>query len=557
MFFLRLCFLFIIKGLSVYRTPRFYSFVDELVVIFDLFADLTRKRALQESRTFHQKKIYYSNFAEELKKRLALTEKEHVYLSGVLSRLENILSTLANIPIYSTITIEKASGMFFNLFTYVFIKELSFRMADEYKNNFFSNLYYILNIESNNLLTPDFVVLKVKSMVNNNIKNIIDNKNIEKSISAYISKMDKRSFPKIPTILKYKEKLHEDAVFFKEKEETGRIISSLFYETLLAGRAAFYLSKYVDKITPSTNDICLQEHTIAVIQNYILNDNVDINDMAYSNNCNLMYCRNYFLRSIEQQDPLGYLKQHGTKALWKHDNGVFLSYCLREQLYNDINTGRSTAWNFSNIIELLDRRQSGEDGLYIAMFGIIFTFKQKGNVTHNLLEPLINYYIDCQAIFEMKGYVYKTIFSNYLADDLTIRDINLALAIRTYNSSIDEGMIKDSHCNPLTSLDEFLHCYFLSKVITDDMRKIIPVWGIKETIYDALKKINFHVVNYGLHKEVGVNAEGGIFVKKSIAGNYINKFLSLDNDTQRAILNEISPSEYAIDINKLVDKSLR
>ncbi|WP_208323200.1 hypothetical protein [Morganella morganii] len=487
---------------------------------------------------------------------MALTEREHEYLSDVLSRLENILSTLANIPIYSTITIEKASGIFFSLFTYTFIKELSFRMLNEYKNNFFSNLHSIINIESNNSLTPDLVVLKVKCMINNNIKNIIKNKNIEKSISSYISKMDKRSFPKIPTILKYKEKLFEDAIFFKETEETGRMVSSLFYEILLAGRAAFYLSKYVNKITPSINDIYIQENTVAIIQDYILNDNIDINDMTYSKNCNLMHCKNYFLNSIGQQDPLNYLKQYGTKALWIHDNGVFLSYCLREQLYNDINTGRNTVWNLSDIIELLDRRQSGEDGLYIAMFGIIFTFKQKGNVTHNFLEPLINYYIDCQEIFEMKGYVYKTIFSKYLADDLTIRDINLALAIRTYNSSVDDGIIKDSHCNPLKNLDKVLQCYFSSNEITDEMRKIIPVWGIKETIYDALKKINFHIVNYGLHKEIGVNTEGEIFVKKSIAGYYINKFLSLNNDTQREILNEVSPSEYAIDINKLVDKSL-
>ncbi|MBP2171113.1 hypothetical protein J2125_004305 [Erwinia toletana] len=537
----------------MYKTPRFYSFIDELATVLDLFHDQSRKRALSESRTFYQKQIYYQDFSARLQQRLEITDGEKNYLSGVLSRLENLLSVLANIPVYSTTAPAQASNSFFNLFTYVFFINLASEMANKNASPFVNYFHRMSGGDFTKPISVDALLLHARKIIKEEVVNVLENRKLASSLSVYLARLDKRSFPKVSSIIKLKEDFCREAVFLKEK--SAECYASKIYTILLACRVIFHLRKGAGEspMKLSLYDLAIQNKASDFINNTVLHEKAGADLSAIEDDNDYIACREYFLRLIQQQDPVNYLKQHDTRALWGHDNQVFLSYCMREQLYSDINKGRlinGTAGNFTRIIELLSDRQSGEDGLYIAMFGIVLTLRQQESVNYNLLEPLVNYYIDCQNIRNIWYFEFKTPFENYIPSDLTVREVNLALAIRSYNRSVDEGKINAEYCNPLRPLEKILKSYFLAKKFTSKNLEVSPVQGVKETIYDSLKKINFHIMHYGLHKEISVHDNGCISVLESLAGEYINKFLKLNQSQKMDIMRDVSPDEYNLDVKR-------
>ncbi len=104
----------------MYRTPRFFTFIDEISLVLCLNEEKTRKRALSESRSFDSKQIYFSDFLSQLSKVLNYEKSEINYLTEVFFKVENILSDLAKTPIYSNVHSESIKR-FFILNTLLFL----------------------------------------------------------------------------------------------------------------------------------------------------------------------------------------------------------------------------------------------------------------------------------------------------------------------------------------------------------------------------------------------------------------------------------------------------
>ncbi len=538
----------------MYRTPRFYSFIDEVAYVLDLFEDLKRKRLLSESRTFDQKQVYFSDFLDRLKSKLDLDDNEIAYISNVIFKLENVLSDLSNTPIYSTTSFNIGKKLFFNLFTIPFISFLLNYLVDKNRNAYFTYLSKFITLDSISVLKPNHVISKTKEIIKLEIISDVEINESSKFISLFLSKLDDRSFPKIKTIKKFTDELYHDASNWLGEKESSNLSSSI-YQVLLAARTAFNISQFIieNKLEDSQVDYSIQAKFARFQECYFFQENIDKDNQCYLKDANYKQCKEHFLMLIGQQEPLFFLKRHGTRMLWQHDDGVFLSYCIREQLYSDINKGRISSEvidKYPEIIRKLRDRQSGEDGIYIAMFVIALTIKHKSSIPNNFLSPMVSFLTECLKTDNIKTQICNTPFGFYLPCNLTSTELNLALAIRTFNHSIKEQKLITTYCNPLQPLDSILEIYFDKNGFSSKQLRIKPIKGFKESIYDALKKIDFHILNFELQEKACRDENGYVWIISSYAGKSINRFLKLDNEKRKTILEIVSPEEYKIDLEK-------
>ncbi|EKF9162867.1 hypothetical protein O1B18_001089 [Vibrio cholerae] len=93
----------------------------------------------------------------------------------------------------------------------------------------------------------------------------------------------------------------------------------------------------------------------------------------------------------------------------------------------------------------------------------------------------------------------------------------------------------------------------LGKNLTAKDFKIKPIKGFNETLFDALVKIDFYLLSFGLQKKIGTDHYNRAYVKESIAGNWINKFIQLSEVERKSILKSLSPKEYAVLISNQND----
>ena len=220
----------------------------------------------------------------------------------------------------------------------------------------------------------------------------------------------------------------------------------------------------------------------------------------------------------------------------------------------DINKGLFTECGINqfikNCIPELSKRQTGTDGVDIAVILMGMKVLLSKHITNNSLEPLINFLIDNLEKHNLLSFVANTPFGSYIPGNLTASEINVALAIRSFNESVCKGIINVEFCNPLSPLNEILNAYFDKGTLTKRQIERKPIKTEKATTYDALKNINYYILAFGLQGEVKFNSAGHVIVVSSKYGDGINNYLSLLDSEKKTILKLISPDEFSLDLKK-------
>ncbi|EOW9454086.1 hypothetical protein ACOCGC_002547, partial [Vibrio cholerae] len=184
----------------MYRTPRFFTVIDEVSQVLCLNEGKARKRVLSESRTFDNKQVYFSDFLLQLSKVLNFGKAEVSYITEVFLKVENILSDLANTPIYSNISSERVERFFYSKYTSFFIVLLVRNLSLKFKKPLYDNLGLIIFSHNFNEIDREYVINYFKVKFNDDFRKTVLNKDAISELSIFISKLDKRSFPKIKTI---------------------------------------------------------------------------------------------------------------------------------------------------------------------------------------------------------------------------------------------------------------------------------------------------------------------------------------------------------------------
>ncbi|AWA88765.1 TPA: hypothetical protein GRI80_14880 [Vibrio parahaemolyticus] len=534
----------------MYKTPRFFTVIDEVSQVLCLNEGKTRKRVLSESRTFDNKRVYFSDFLSQLSKVLNCEKSEVIYITEVFLKVENILSDLANTPIYSNVSSEKVERFFYSKYTSFFIIFLVRELSLKFKKPLYDNLNEILSSHDFNEIDRNYFINYFKVKFSDYLRKIVFNKDVISEFSIFISKLDKRSFPKIKTI---EELLSE--CFPPDESGNNEKVKRNIHSFFIASKIAFNISKinelYIEpKYLSQGNEVKL------FLEKYVFNDIIDQNNHEYLNDEYYKSIKSGLLAFIGQQDPVEFLKKHSTPDLWKYDNQVFLSYCVREGLHHYINkffVDYDVIKAYEKYLYDIKNRQCGEDGTYIAIFLITSALKLKKKLPQNYLQPYVSLLYDNLRIENIEYQVCYSPFGFIDLDGLSIYEINLAYAIRSFNDLVKKKITKTYYCNPLYNLDGLIEKIMLGKNLTANDLKIKPIKGFNETLFDALVKIDFYVLSFGLQKNIGTDHYGRAYVKESIAGNWINKFIQLSEVERKSILRSLSPEEYEVLISNQID----
>lgn len=534
----------------MYRTPRFFTVIDEVSQVLCLNEGKARKRVLSESRTFDNKQVYFSDFLLQLSKVLNCGKAEVSYITEVFLKVENILSDLANTPIYSNVSSERVERFFYSKYTSFFIVLLVRELSLKFKKPLYDNLNVILFSHNFNEIDREYVINYFKVKFNDDFrKNVLNNDAISE-LSIFVSKLDKRSFPKIKTI----EALLSECFPPDESGKNEKIkcdIKSFFITSKIAFNVSKINELYIDSKSFS------QDYEVKLfLEQYIFNDIIDQNNYEYLNDEHYKTIKSELLTFIGQEDPVKFLKKHSTPELWKYDNQVFLSYCVREGLHHYINkffVNYDVINAYGEYLDDIKKRQCGEDGTYIAIFLITSALKLKKKLPQNYLQPYLSLLCDNLRIENIEFPVCYSPFGFIELSGLSIYEINLAYAIRSFNDLVKNRITNTYYCNPLYNLDGLIEKIMLGKNLTAKDFKIKPIKGFNETLFDALVKIDFYLLSFGLQKKTGTDHYSRAYVKDSIAGNWINKFIQLSEVERKSILKSLSPKEYAVLISNQND----
>lgn len=543
----------------MYKTPDFVSAIEFVVTSLDLFEDKDRKRLLSESRSFRQKQVYFKEFIAAFGRILELSNDERKYICKILLKIENVLSNLKFTSIYSDKDQRYCEEVFLELFTVPFLIEASRFIGDRCNNQYFNSFHEILTATSSNGLSRKGNITALKSCVNQEIDSWGVNADIYSELKASISKLDNRSFTKVSKINELLNKIQLNLDIVDQQSCSKRVLK--IRSLLLSSRLAYYLCKNdeINLFELNDSDMDMQNCFLDFSNSYVLNDNISELDDSYLNDNNYQKCKNYFLCRIGQEDPAKYLKENGTRALWTYKDGLFLYYCIKEQFYWEINKGSITekflkgTFNFIKDIQKKPDRQGGEDVVDIAILYIAQKVLTAKTITPNSLEPAISLLIENISKHSLIRFVTLTPFGEFMPEQETVTQTNIAMAVRLFNERVKDNIINSKICNPMLSLDSLLKSYFIKGVLNKNERiNSKPIKTDKTTLYDALRNIDYHLVNFGLEKKVCFDQHRQV-VESSYAGENIDRFLSLSHQERRAILEFISPEEYAEDVKKYPD----
>lgn len=536
----------------MYRTPRFYSLIDEVSQVLCLNEGKLRKRALSESRTFDHKQVCFSDFLSQLSHVLGCEKSEISYLTTSFLKVENILSDLANVPIYSNVPSEIVERYFYSKYTSFFIVYLIEELSKRFESLLFSNLNSIFFYNKDNVINRDSVIIFIKNVFNDDLKIKIKDKDATSELSIFISKLNNRSFPKIKTI----EELLSECFPNEGDNDIKYHVKSWF----LAAKIAFNLSKISESYIDADHFV-LDDKVKMFLGDYVFDDSIDESDFNFLNDENYKEIKSDLLCFLGQKDPVDFLKTHGTKELLKHDNQVFFSYFIREQIFFEINkffVEYRTINVFEGYLDKLKKRQSGKDGTDIAVFLLTSELKFNKKIPQNSLQPYLSLLCDNLRTEKIEFPIVYSPFGYIDLSTQSMYDINLAYAVRSFNALVQNRTINSYYCNPLYQLDCLMKKILLGKNLTSKDFRVKPIKGFNETIFDSLVKIDFYLLSFGLQVDTGIDYFGRVFVKTSIAGSWINKFIKLSEIEKKSILKSLSPEEYKVsELHKNDIKSLR
>tara|TARA_R110002096_G_scaffold203539_2_gene388779 strand:- start:4166 stop:5764 length:1599 start_codon:yes stop_codon:yes gene_type:complete len=531
-------------------TPKFSSLIDFIAVAVDVFMGRSRKKVFSELKTFSAKQVYFSDLFEQIKSELNLTDPEMDFLSQSLIKVENILSHLKSTPLYTDVSQHAGSTLFFDQFTVPFVKQMCGLSLEHTESVFFNRLDKIL-FDGKRCNDLKGVISLLKSEISSELNHI--DASSGKELKIAVAKLDTRSFLSRSSIKKHIDILHQN-ISTIDSEDKADSVSSNIQTIFLAAKVAFYFAKYKESnyADETTIDYEIEGLFLSFNTEYTFNTEVSSDDDSYIKNAKFVSCKKYFLDRINQENPVSFFKKYGTKALWEYKGGIFNSYAVKEQLLWDINKGRYSENGVNhfikNVIPELNKRQSGTDGVDIAVNLMGLKVLLSKSITNNSLEPLINFLIDNLEKHNLINFIVGTPFGSFTTDNLTASEINIALAIRSFNERILNGVINIEFCNPLLPLNEVLEIYFEKGSLTNKQIGRKPIKTETITLYDALRNINYYILAFGLQENTRVSSCGFVNVLTSKFGSGINKYLSLHDTDKKNILELISPEEFILEL---------
>jgi len=531
----------------MYKSPEFTSLIDFLAVAADVLKGKKRKRVFSELKTFSAKQTYFAEFFEQVERSLGLSAPEADFVKTALLKIENILSNLKNTPLYTDISQGEGERIFYVQFALPLLRQFCKTASESVASSFFC-IFEKLLFEGAAFNDAKRVITLLKPEILKQLS--FSDTDSTREFRTVLSRLDERSFLSPASITGHVEALYQNILVIEGRAKAG-LVRDQVHTMLFAARCAYTFAKS-ERLRGATEravDKEIRSQFLIFNADYTLNSDL-ILDESYLNNPYFCSCKAYFLNKLGQENPERYLKEKGTKALWAHKNGIFMSYAIREQVRCNINAGRFNGSGINNFISHtipeLRQRQTGSDGTDIATMLIGMKVLVSKHITHNSLEPLVNFFIENQQIQNFAMWPVCTPFKYSELERPNASDFNTALAIRSFNEDVELGILQVEICDPLQPLDETLCLYFRQGSLTKKQKEKRPVKTAKATLYDALKNINYYIQSFGLHSEVELT-EQGFTVQWSKCGDGINRYLAMSHSAKKDLLQKISPEEFLMD----------
>jgi hypothetical protein len=543
---------FITEGLSNtsgYRTPSMHEMLDELANILGMFKMASRRKIFSQARSFDKKQQIFTDFLDELQKTGNMQSNEFKEVSNILLKLENVLSSVNNTALYSDKSKDYCEALFYNWFTIPTFILVTGHLASYCKLELaetFNRYLKLTYITEKDDLTKNLKA-NLLSIYSKNDKSLIE----KSSLFEHLRKVDNRSFLSINTIQDISDSLDSDGY---------SIIAQKVAFELLAARCAYHIIKTKEsfKYSPPIDPAVFTFLSIFT-RSYICNPMVDNTNDTYLSDNNYIFCIERFLDYIAQEDPASYLKNHGTSNTARYKNGVFLSYLLREQILWDMEKRANRIdKHYLDVLKEsfndLNMRQTGQDGADIGMLYIILASNHNHRLVNNALQPAISLIIDnlrknniislvTLTPFEIDKGMATCSFPN--SPRRTVFEINILHTIQTFNERVKSGVIKHPRCNPFKTLNEQLIAIQNKERLSKRAISRKPIRGLNITLYDAIKFIDYYLLQTSLSARTHANSDGIVVVESSYAGEGIDYYLKLSNSEKLSILKKISPDEYA------------
>lgn len=545
-----------IKRSAMYRTPTLSTLFEHAAIALDIHERGSRKRTSSESKSFTTKQRAFSFLFSELCEELSISSTCKTHLENSLFKIENLLTELRTIPIYSDTPKKDAENIFFMTFTIPVIQKLTEQLVAVEKNVFFETVSHLV-FSQQDKITVKSSQDKFKHCVHSLIKTYDLPKDLAKNIESELSKLDTKSFRKVSTIRKQTTDLENSLPFYKIENEA---LLSDYYLTWLAGRCAFLISREIEKkhVATVVIDDAIRKDTQKLCEDYICNPHINYYETSCKNNQHFLKCKKDFLNKIKVENPAKFLSVHGTRKLFEHKNGIFYTYAIWQQIWSDLDKRRlskSDIEKYTKSIGLLQDRQAGSDAINIASTLIGLTVINKKTITPNTLNPLVSFFME--HLPTMGGTVPTVLelapalspFDTPSQDNLDSEEYNTNYAIRIFNQLVKENEIFYEKCNPLIPLEQKMKTFFSKGKLSAKDKRVRSIKTVpKSSLYDVLKNLDQHIINFGLECEI-TYPKGYTKVLKSYAGPSINKYLQLSNQEKLNILQKIDKKAFESDIN--------
>jgi hypothetical protein len=561
-------------------TPSYAEFIEVLAFTFDQKSgdrDETtanamsssrrnprRADAMSASRSMRSKQVAYEQILPKLFSVWGIEKEGYGALETVFLKIENLLSHLKSTTIHSTRRSDYGEWIFFKDIGLPQMIEILRSLSETEDDGFWPEMLgYLVDIIRENKTARECITkLKIE------VKSLLDGRHAP-DFRVWRDKLNVRSFPKTKRIdnslAGLRDELLKDNLRGAGLDD---LIIKLKYK-FMAAKASLAALKFIENnpyskslplhtdLTEAHNQLCVQ---------YILNKNCNEFNFEFDTCRSFALLKTSFLHTIEnlsrENIPPEFSRTAGN--LLRYEDGAFLPWCAFKKFIFDLNKGNVDE-TYISIFEKMflstaKNYQYGHLGVLIASCLLAMKIKTSDFIPHRSLEPLAMTAILNTAIGVERHFNFATPYGPGQPVLTETSEFNVAKAVGSFNEAVKTTAITQSVCNPLENLDEILKSIFdqidEEKLSGSEFKflnrlKKRPIKTVSWDLYDTLKNINELLYWHNLFESKKSDADSVIYVEKSLAGNFIDKYLALSNPQKREILSKISPEQCSADTEKV------
>jgi hypothetical protein len=549
-----------VGGRKRITTPSYAEFIEVLAFTFDQKPDErngTRADAMSVSRSMRGKQIVYQQIIPKLLSTWEIKKERHKVLETIFFKIENILSHLKSITICSTRQSDYGSEVFFKDIALPQVIEILRFLSETEDNGFWSEmLSYLVDIACGNETAHDCI-----TRLKNEANSLLEGSRAS-DFKVWLGKLDARSFPKVKSIDNSLSGLRDELLKGSQGSvELDNLIIKLKYKFLAAKASLnalkFIVSNQYSKPFPLQTE--LAEAHSQLCADYICNKNYDEFNFEFSKDKSFATLKMYFLAAIENLPRENIPRELASTAgnLLAYKDGAFLPWCAAQKFIWDLNRGNvDKAYIFSfeeMFLSTTKNYQYGRLGVEIASYLLATKIRTSNSIPHRSLEPLVMIVMANTATGNELLFRFATPYGPEQSILSETSEFNITKAVELFNEAVKTNIITQAICNPLENLDEILQSIF--DLMDEEFKfsnalKKRPAKTVSWDLYDTLKSINKLLYWHNLFETMKFDLDSAIYVEKSLAGNFIDKYLALDDLQKRKILRKISPEQYNADMEK-------